>query len=185
MFLVNIEVSIVGTSLISITDDLGGFRHMSWVVTGYLITYTSEHLLLDGCLMSNVLHRHAYHLGEAERHIWPKAGDDPRYARVRGFFRRLRSSQDNDTAASFHSTAFVVSSKLISRSIINRVFQGIGAAGCVSMALVVAYEMVPQDQYPGIAAQIAGAIALGSLFGPLIGGGVSGSSTWRWIFLLK
>ena len=43
-FLVNIEVSIVGTSLISITDDLHSFKQGGWVVTGYLITYTSETL---------------------------------------------------------------------------------------------------------------------------------------------
>jgi MFS family permease len=42
MLLVNIEVSIVGTSLISITNDLQGFSQMGWVVTGYLISYTSE-----------------------------------------------------------------------------------------------------------------------------------------------
>ena len=41
-FLVNIEVSIVGTSLISITDDLNSFKQGGWVVTGYLITYTSK-----------------------------------------------------------------------------------------------------------------------------------------------
>ena len=43
-FLVNIEVSIVGTSLISITDDLHSFKQGGWVVTGYLITYTSKSL---------------------------------------------------------------------------------------------------------------------------------------------
>lgn len=41
-FLVNIEVSIVGTSLISITDDLHSFKQGGWVVTGYLITYTGK-----------------------------------------------------------------------------------------------------------------------------------------------
>ena len=41
-FLVNIEVSIVGTSLISITDELHSIKEGGWVVTGYLITYTSE-----------------------------------------------------------------------------------------------------------------------------------------------
>lgn len=69
--------------------------------------------------------------------------------------------------------------------IVNRAFQGIGAAGGVSMALVVAYEMASAEQYPGIAAQIGAAVALGSLAGPLIGGGVSEKSTWRWIFLFK
>lgn len=44
-FLVNIEVSIVGTSLISITNDLHSFKDGGWVVTGYLITYTSKAFL--------------------------------------------------------------------------------------------------------------------------------------------
>ena len=69
--------------------------------------------------------------------------------------------------------------------IVNRVFQGIGAAGCVSMALTIAYEMVPKSQYPSIAAQLATASALGSLTGPIIGGGVAEKGTWRWVFLLK
>lgn len=42
MVLVNIEVAIIGTALISITNDLQGFSQMGWVVTGYLITYTGE-----------------------------------------------------------------------------------------------------------------------------------------------
>ena len=48
MLLVNIEVSIIGTSLISITNDLHGFSQMGWVVTGYLITYTGELIWLCG-----------------------------------------------------------------------------------------------------------------------------------------
>lgn len=41
LFLVNIEVSVVGTSLVSISEDLNGFHNSTWVITGYLITYTS------------------------------------------------------------------------------------------------------------------------------------------------
>jgi MFS family permease len=39
-FLVNIEVSIVGTSLVTITNSLHGFNQTSWIATGYLVTYT-------------------------------------------------------------------------------------------------------------------------------------------------
>ena len=39
VLLVNMEVSIIGTSLVAITDDLHSFDRASWVVTGYLITY--------------------------------------------------------------------------------------------------------------------------------------------------
>lgn len=151
MLLVNIEVSIIGTSLVSITDDLRGFRQAGWVVTGYLVTYTSMII------------------------IWAKFSD---------IFGRKQATMAT-------MLVFVVfsggcgASQTISQLIINRAFQGIGAAGCVSMALLLAYEMVPKEKYPAIAAEIAAGTALGSLVGPLIGGGISERSTWRWVFLLN
>jgi MFS family permease len=47
--------------------------------------------------------------------------------------------------------------------------------------------MVPKEKHPQQAAQLAVATALGSLVGPVIGGGVSekSASAWRWVFLLK
>jgi hypothetical protein len=38
---VNSEVTVVGTALVSLVKDLDGVEQMGWVVTGYLITYTS------------------------------------------------------------------------------------------------------------------------------------------------
>ena len=151
MFLVNIEVSIVGTSLISITNDLHGFRQVGWVVTAYLITYTSMII------------------------IWAKLSD---------IFGRKQATMATMIIFVVFSGG-CAASHTMNQLIINRAFQGIGAAGCVSMALVIAYEMVPKEQYPAIAAEIAAATALGSLVGPLIGGGVSERSTWRWVFLLN
>ena len=40
LFLVNMEVSIVGTALVSITSDLHGFDESGWVITAFLSTYT-------------------------------------------------------------------------------------------------------------------------------------------------
>ena len=151
MFLVNIEVSIVGTSFVSIINDLHDFKQAGWVVTGYLVTYTSTLI------------------------IWTKISDI--------------SGRKPTIIASL--LIFVVfsggcgASQTMAQLITNRVFQGIGAAGCVSVALVIGYEMVPKKQYPAMAAKIASASALGSLVGPLIGGGVSERSTWRWVFLLN
>lgn len=76
-------------------------------------------------------------------------------------------------------------SQTLTQLVVNRVFQGIGAAGCVSMALTIAYEMVPKGQYPSIAAKLTTASALGALAGPIIGGAVAEKATWRWVFLLK
>lgn len=69
--------------------------------------------------------------------------------------------------------------------IICRAFQGIGAAGCVSLGLTIAYEMVPQHDYPKYAAILSSVSALGSLVGPLIGGAFSERVSWRWIFLIN
>jgi len=39
LILVNLEITIVGTSLVAITNDLQGFSETSWIVSGYLVTY--------------------------------------------------------------------------------------------------------------------------------------------------
>ena len=98
MFLVNIEVTVVGASLISITKDLRGFRQMSWVVTAYLITYASEHLRLQRHVVADCLHRHAHHLDQAKRHIWAKANHNRHHVRFRCLLRGMRCCPDNDTA---------------------------------------------------------------------------------------
>ncbi|KXX75422.1 Multidrug resistance protein 3 [Madurella mycetomatis] len=41
LFLVNFEITIVSTALISITNDLQEFKKSSWVVTAYLLTYVA------------------------------------------------------------------------------------------------------------------------------------------------
>lgn len=46
IFLVNFEISIVSTSLVAITDDLKHFGQSSWVITAYLLTYTSFMIIL-------------------------------------------------------------------------------------------------------------------------------------------
>ena len=40
VFLSSLETTIVGTSLVSIVDNLKGYSQGSWIVTSYLITYT-------------------------------------------------------------------------------------------------------------------------------------------------
>jgi hypothetical protein len=42
LYLVSVEVTTVGTSLLSISNDLDGLEKVNWVVTGYLVTYTGR-----------------------------------------------------------------------------------------------------------------------------------------------
>ncbi|OJJ46831.1 hypothetical protein ASPZODRAFT_24938 [Penicilliopsis zonata CBS 506.65] len=40
LYLVNLETTIVSTSLVTIADEMQAFNRTTWIVTGYLITYT-------------------------------------------------------------------------------------------------------------------------------------------------
>lgn len=42
LFLTNLEIPIVTTALIGITDELGGFNKASWVISAYLLGYVGE-----------------------------------------------------------------------------------------------------------------------------------------------
>ncbi|RYP64797.1 hypothetical protein DL770_009128 [Monosporascus sp. CRB-9-2] len=41
MFIVNLEIPVVVTALVAITDDLGGFESVAWVVASYLLGYVA------------------------------------------------------------------------------------------------------------------------------------------------
>lgn len=49
LFLAGLESTIIGTSLISITNELGGFQRSSWIVAAYLLGYASMPLYARCC----------------------------------------------------------------------------------------------------------------------------------------
>ena len=167
LFLVNSEVTVVGTALVSVVKDLDGVDQMGWVITGYLITYTSE----PPSPLEERSSLIEFYLGMII--IWAKLSD---------IFGRKYTA----VATVLIFTAFsgaCGAAQTMNQMIISRVFQGIGAAGCWSVALTIGYEMVPKHQHPIQGAQFMTAGALGSLAGPLIGGGTAQNGQWRWAFL--
>lgn len=42
LFMVTFEIPVVTTSLVAITETLGGFDNVSWIVTSYLLGYVGE-----------------------------------------------------------------------------------------------------------------------------------------------
>ena len=46
LFLVNMEIPIVTTSIVGITNDLKGFSQSSWLATAYLLTYVGMNISL-------------------------------------------------------------------------------------------------------------------------------------------
>ncbi|KAK4200774.1 multidrug resistance protein 3 [Triangularia verruculosa] len=55
LFLVNFEITIVSTALISITSELQEFRKSSWIITAYLLTYVAG--LIIWAKLSDILGR--------------------------------------------------------------------------------------------------------------------------------
>ncbi|KAM0308054.1 hypothetical protein ACHAO8_010387 [Botrytis cinerea] len=72
-----------------------------------------------------------------------------------------------------------------SQIIILRVFQGIGAAGSMALVFAISFEMIPKHKFPTYTALFSVVTTIGNLVGPLIGGGFSEKSMWRWAFLFN
>lgn len=49
----SLDITIVSTSLVTISDDLQAFDQSSWIVNSYLTTYFSKEALLQACTRSN------------------------------------------------------------------------------------------------------------------------------------
>ncbi|PQE22686.1 major facilitator superfamily transporter protein [Rutstroemia sp. NJR-2017a BVV2] len=69
--------------------------------------------------------------------------------------------------------------------IICRAFQGLGACGAFSVSLTIFYEFIPPAKYPLYGALMSTLSVFGSLGGPLLGGIIDNTSTWRWIFFFQ
>ncbi|KAF7880499.1 uncharacterized protein EAF02_007345 [Botrytis sinoallii] len=152
VFLVNMEVSIVGTSLVSMTNEFHGFDESTWVITAYLATYTGEFLI-----------------------IWGRLSDV--------FGRKWTYVATNFIFLAFSAACGAAQSML--QLIICRAFKGLGASGAFSVSLTIFYEFIPPPKYPLYGSFISMLSTVGALVGPLVGGAIDTTSTWRWVFFLN
>ncbi|KAH8695587.1 putative MFS multidrug transporter [Talaromyces proteolyticus] len=76
-------------------------------------------------------------------------------------------------------------STTIQELVIFRVFQGFGASGIYSMTLAITPRLVPPQQISKYMALVSSVFALASVAGPLMGGVLSKSGNWKWIFELN
>ena len=68
--------------------------------------------------------------------------------------------------------------------IVFRAFQGVGGGGLYSLAMGIATE-VPGPVRSPINGILSSTFAVSSAIGPIMGGGIASSTSWRWVFLLK
>lgn len=66
-----------------------------------------------------------------------------------------------------------------------RAIQGIGGSGLYSVPTIGMFQLVPGSRYSQINGIAASVMAISLLIGPLIGGAISQTGDWRWIFYFK
>lgn len=66
-----------------------------------------------------------------------------------------------------------------------RAFQGMGASGIYAMVSVIVPEMVPPEKWGLYIAILSMVSVVASVMGPLLGGVINNTGSWRWVFLLK
>ncbi|KAF2235166.1 MFS general substrate transporter [Viridothelium virens] len=151
IFLSTMEVSIVSTALVDITNELQAFKHISWVINAYMLTYTG--FLIIWAQFSHVL------------------GRKPSVILAHVLF------------ISFSGAC--AGSRTALQLIIFRAFQGIGGAGVFNMSIVILAEVTGPAKFPKYSAIASVMYILAFGLGPLIGGSISSTTTWRWVFWLN
>ncbi|KAA8646572.1 uncharacterized protein ATNIH1004_008005 [Aspergillus tanneri] len=76
-------------------------------------------------------------------------------------------------------------SRYVGQIIVCRAFQGVGGSGVFSLTLYGLLRIVPPEKYDAVSAAGSTIIALGLILGPLMGGALTVSRAWRWIFLFN
>jgi MFS family permease len=69
--------------------------------------------------------------------------------------------------------------------IIFRAFQGLGGSGMYSITMTIFFDLVPPELYATYVSSVSVFFGLAMLLGPVIGGGITNDTTWRWIFLIN
>jgi EmrB/QacA subfamily drug resistance transporter len=151
MFLAALDQTIVSTALPTIVGDLGGLKHLSWVVTSYLLAAT------------------------VSTPLYGKLGD--MYGRKPVFLAAILIFLTCSILAGLSQTMIQL--------IAFRGLQGIGAGGLMVGAQAIIADIVPPRERGKYMGLIGGVFAVSSVAGPLLGGFLVDSLSWRWVFYVN
>lgn len=69
--------------------------------------------------------------------------------------------------------------------VVFRTLQGIGGTGLYALTMVICPEISPPRFLPFVVGTLGLTAALAGVCGPVVGGVITGTTTWRWIFWIK
>ena len=151
VFLSSLDSTIIVTALPTISGDLGGLSHLSWVATSYMLT----------TLISTPL--------------YGKLGD------MLGRKKVFQSAIIVFLAGSILSGLSQTMGELIAF----RALQGIGAGGLIVGAMAILSDIVSSRERGKYLGWIQGVYLLAWVVGPLLGGFLVVSTSWRWVFYIN
>jgi MFS family permease len=69
--------------------------------------------------------------------------------------------------------------------LIGRCVQGVGGGGIISLTQLIFCDMVPLRQQPRYYAMVLTSWSVGSIIGPVVGGSLVETASWRWCFYIN
>lgn len=69
--------------------------------------------------------------------------------------------------------------------VIYRAIQGVAGAGLVPLSLAILLDLYPKDQHGKATAMWGMGVTLGPILGPALGGWLTETQSWRWVFLIN
>jgi EmrB/QacA subfamily drug resistance transporter len=146
---------------------------------------------LDQTIVSTALPRIATDLHGLNRLSWvatayllTSAISTPIYGKISDLFGRKKIFQTAIVIFLIGSVLCGVSQNM-SELIAARALQGIGAGGLMSLVLAIVGDIIPPRQRGRYMGYFLGVFGISSVAGPLLGGFLTDSLSWRWIFFVN
>ncbi len=146
---------------------------------------------LDQTIVSTALPRIATELHGLNKLSWvatayllTSAISTPIYGKISDLFGRKKIFQTAITIFLIGSVLCGIS-QTMTELVVARGLQGIGAGGLMSLVLAIVGDVIPPRQRGRYMGYFGGVFGLSSVAGPLLGGYLTDSLSWRWVFFVN
>lgn len=146
---------------------------------------------LDQTIVSTALPRIATELNELDKLSWvvtayllTSAITTPIYGKISDLFGRKKIFQSAIVIFLVGSVLCGIS-QTMDQLVLARAIQGVGAGGLMSLVLAIVGDVIPPRQRGKYMGYFGAVFGISSVAGPLLGGFLTDSISWRWVFFVN